>query len=117
VVLAETVEEFVERFAAAIAASDVEFLFDRLHPAVIGGFGPDVCRNWVEAEILQFSDYELAGPAEGPRDQSFSTPAGTGVIENAFSAPIRFTFQGQGFDAEGGFALIDTEMYWLGQCR
>ena len=116
-VLAETVEEFVDRFAAAIAASDVEFLFDRLHPAVIGGFGPDVCRNWVEAEILQFSDYELTGLAEGPGDQSFSTPAGSGVIENAFSAPIHFTFQGQGFDAEGGFALIDTEMYWLGQCR
>jgi hypothetical protein len=117
VVVAETVEGFVERFAGAIATSDVDFLFDRLHPAVVGGFGPELCRNWVEVEILQFSDYELAGPAEGPRDQSFSTPAGTGVIEHAFAAPIRFTFHGQAFDAEGGFALIGLEMYWLGQCR
>jgi hypothetical protein len=116
-VLAETVEEFVEMFVAAIAARDVGFLFDRLHPAVVGGYGPDVCRGWVEAEILQFSDYALSGPVEGPRDQSFTTPAGTGVIENAFSAPIHFTFQGQGFDAEGGFALVGTDMYWLGQCR
>jgi hypothetical protein len=117
VVVSETVDEFVVLFAEAIAASDVDFLFDRLHPAVVGGFGPDLCRNWVEDEILQFSNYELAGPAEGPRDQPFTTPAGTGVIENSFSAPIKFTFQGQDFDAEAGFALVGTDMHWLGQCR
>ncbi len=69
---------------------------------MVGGFGPDLCRNWVEDEILQFSNYELSGPAEGPCDQSFTTPAGTGVIENAFSAPVVFTFQDQSFDAEAG---------------
>ena len=104
-------------FALAIGAGDIEFLLDRLHPAAVGGFGLDLCRNWIEAEILQLGDYQLTGPAEGPRDQSFTTPAGTGTIADAYSAPVSFTFQGQLFDAEGDFALIGTEMYWLGQCR
>ena len=113
----ESVEEFVVLFALAIGAGDIEFLLDRLHPAAVGGFGLDLCRNWIEAEILQLGDYQLTGPAEGPRDQSFTTPAGTGTIADAYSAPVSFTFQGQLFDAEGDFALIGTEMYWLGQCR
>ncbi|MCZ6662840.1 MAG: hypothetical protein O6951_07925 [Actinobacteria bacterium] len=117
IVQPESVEEFVVLFALAIGAGDIEFLLDRLHPAAVGGFGLDLCRNWIEAEILQLGDYQLTGPAEGPRDQSFTTPAGTGTIEDAYSAPVSFTFQGQLFDAEGDFALIGIEMYWLGQCR
>ncbi len=117
IVQPESVEEFVVLFALAIGAGDVEFLLDRLHPAAVGGFGLDLCRDWIEVEILQLGDYQLTGPAEGPRDQSFTTPAGTGTIADAFSAPVSFIFQGQLFDAEGDFALIDTEMYWLGQCR
>jgi hypothetical protein len=113
----ETVEEFVVAFAAAIAASDVDFLFERLHPAVVGGFGPALCRSWIEGEILLLGDYKLAGPVEGPRDQTFTTPAGTGTIADAFSAPVSFVFQGQSFDGEGGFALVDGIVMWLGQCR
>lgn len=113
----ESVKDFVVLFALAIAASDVEFLLDRLHPAVVGGFGLDLCQNWIEAEILQLGDYQLTGPVEGPRNQSFTTPTGTGTIEDAYSAPVTFVFQGQLFNAEGGFVLIGDEMHWLGQCR
>jgi hypothetical protein len=113
----ETVEDFIETYAAAIAAGDVDFLFDRLHPAVVGGFGSELCRSWIESEILQFTSYTMTGPADGPYDQSFTTPVGTGIIENAFVAPITFTFQGQSFDTDAGFALVDAEMHWLGLCR
>lgn len=113
----ESVEDFVQAFAAAIAAGDVDFLFDRLHPAVVGGFGPALCRSWIEGEILLLGEYKLSGPVEGPRDQSFTTPAGTGTISNAFAAPVSFIFQGQSFDGDGGFALVGNDMFWLGQCR
>ncbi len=116
-VQSESVEDFMVLFGLAIAAGDVEFLLDRLHPAAVGGFGIDLCRSWIEAEILQLDDYRLTGPVEGPRDQSFTTPSGTGTIQDAYSAPVSFIFQGQLFNAEGGFALIDTTMHWLGQCR
>lgn len=113
----ETVEEFVIAFAAAIASGDVDFLINRLHPAVVGGFGPALCRTWIETEILELVDYQVTGPAVGPRTQTFTTPAGTGTIEDAFSAPVSFVFQGQKFDAGGDFALVDGEMRWMGQCR
>ena len=110
-------EDFLVAFAAAIAAGDVDYLFDRLHPAVVGGYGPELCRTWIEVEILQLVDYQLTGPVEGPVGQPFTTPAGTGTIEDAYSAPVSFVFQGQLFDVVGGFALIDSEMHWLGECR
>ena len=113
----ETVEEFVIAFAAAIASGDVDFLVNRLHPAVVGGFGPALCRTWIETEILELLDYQVTGPTVGPHAQTFTTPAGTGTIEEAFSAPVNFVFQGQKFDAEGDFALVDGEMRWMGQCR
>lgn len=113
----ETVQDFVLMFAAAIDGGDSEFLFARLHPAVTGGFGLEVCRSWIEAEILQLRGYQLTGPVEGPVDQTFTTPAGEGVIADAYSAPVSFDFQGQTFDSEGGFALVEGEMRWLGQCR
>ena len=116
-VAVETVDDFVELFAAAIAAANVDFLFDRLHPATLGGFGPDLCRNWIEQEILTLENYQLTSEVAGPRDQSFTTPAGTGTIENAYSADVSFSFQGQLINGGAGFALIDGVMHWLGQCR
>lgn len=113
----ETVEDFVVRFASAIEDGDVDFLFDRLHPAVVGGFGMDLCRSWITNEILVLENYRLTGPVVGPQEQSFTTPVGQGIIENGFAAPVAFTFQGQEFESEGGFALIGSEMFWLGQCR
>ena len=113
----ESVEDFVELFASAIAEDNVGFLYDRLHPASVGGFGPDLCRSWIENEIVTLDNYKLESEANGPHDQSFTTPAGTGTIENAFSADVSFSFQGQLINGEAGFALIDGVMHWLGQCR
>ena len=110
-------EDFVGLFAAAIAADDVDFLFDRLHPASLGGFGPDLCRSWIEQDILTLEDYQLTSEVEGPHDQSFTTPAGTGTIENAYSADVTFSFQGQLINGAAGFASFDGVMHWLGQCR
>ncbi len=104
-------------YVEAIESGDVDFLVERLHPAVTGGFGPDLCRSWIEAEILQLRDYEITGPIDGPHDQTFTSPAGEGTIENVFSVPTSFTFQSQQFETDAGFALVDTVMHWLGQCR
>jgi len=113
----ETVEEFVLLFAAAIMEGDTDFLFDRLHPAVVGGFGADLCQTWIAREILTLENYHLTGPATGPQDQPFTSPVGEGIIGNSFSAPVVFTFSGQEFESDGGFALIGDQMHWLGQCR
>ena len=104
-------------FATAIMEGDADFLFDRLHPAVVGGFGADLCRTWIEEEILVLENYRVTGPVTGPQDQSFTSPVGEGIIESAFSAPVTFTFSGQEFESDGGFALVEDEMRWLGQCR
>jgi len=71
----------------------------------------------MESEILLLEDFGLTGAVEGPFDKEFTTPSGTGVIENTFSGPISFTLQGQSFAVTADFALVDTKIRWLGQCR
>jgi hypothetical protein len=113
----ETVEQFVAAYAAALETGDRNFVFERLHPVVVDGFGAELCSSWVDAEIMALSDYTLVSVNSGPITQSVITPAGSQQVENFFDASVSFTFQGQSFDAGGAFALVGLEMHWLGQCR
>ena len=62
----QTVEAFLEEFNTAVADGDVEFLTGRLHPVVIGLYGEDVCRAFVESDILTLNNYQLTGDVTGP---------------------------------------------------
>lgn len=109
-------EAFIERFAAAIAAGDVDFLMDRLHTVVLGTSEPEVCRSFIEREILALVDYRVAGPvAVGARTY---TVGGDGVVvDPLFEVPVLFTFQGQEFEGVAGLAEEDGEMRWFTECR
>ncbi|MCI0426243.1 MAG: hypothetical protein L0Z49_07310 [Actinobacteria bacterium] len=113
----ETLTEFVDRFRAALDADDLGFVFSRLHPQVIAGFGDALCRAWVDREILVLEEYELTGEPGPVGEQQVETPAGDLPVADVFTAPIRFIFQGQTFESEGSFAYFDGLIYWMGQCR
>lgn len=113
----DTVESFVEAFSIALDQGDRAFVFGRLHPVVIDSWGEELCSAWVDREIMALGEYSLEGPPDGPSDHSVSTPAGTVTVPDYYTAPVSFTFEGQPFEAEGTFATIGPEMYWLGQCR
>lgn len=113
----ERVGEFVDQYADALERDDVDFLLAALHPVVIDGFGLETCRAWIRDEIVLIDSYRIVGAIEGPMEQSFSTPAGTGTIDDAYAATVAFSFRGQAFEAEGGFAEVDGMVHWLGQCR
>jgi hypothetical protein len=113
----QTVEDFVFQLRAAIDADDVEFVFGRLHPAVVDAYGAETCRSWVETEIIKLENYGVIGEVNGPSDRTAKLPGGDQVIKDMFDAPIRFRLDGQSFDSEGGFALVDGLIYWLGQCE
>lgn len=110
-VLEETIEEFVGAFAAATEADDFEFVWSRMHPAVIERADGDeaLCRAWVEREILALSDYQLLDVIDGP--------APLGEIPDVFTAAISFTFEGESFDGLGQYAVVDGRFTWLGLCR
>lgn len=109
---AVAVAAYIEDFAAAIAAGDVDALFDRLHPTVLETFDEPLCRAFIEREILQLVNYRQVGDVTGPETRQF---AGTAV--DFFLAPITFTFQGAPFEDEGGFAFVDDEVRWFTTCR
>lgn len=113
----ETVEAFVAAYRAALDADDVEFLFTRLHPQVIEIQGEELCRAWVEREVIVLDNYQIAGEITGPADQMFPAPDGSQfAIADTFSTTVTFTIEGQNFESEAGFALVESAMYWLGTC-
>ncbi len=113
----QQVEAFVAEFAAALAGGDGEFVFSRLHPALVLGFGEELCRQWIGAEIMGLSNYALSGSITGPITGSLDTPTGAVVFDERYSAPVSFTFSGAEFSTDADFVLLDGEVYFTGTCR
>jgi cell division septation protein DedD len=110
------VAAFIERFASAIAAGDVDALVATLHPAVVETYGESVCRSFTEREILALGDYRLVGDVTGPYEKSLDTPQGPLPVAGIYEAAVRFTFQGSDFDVTAEFVVADT-VSWLAVCR
>ena len=108
---------FVDRFSSALEAGDESFVAGRLHPEVVDGYGADLCARWIADEIMTLSDYRLIEGPNGPLDQVFATPDGERSITDTWTGRVMFTFQGQEFEGDAGFAILDGVVYWLGQCR
>lgn len=113
----ETVEEFVDLFASALASGDRAFVLNRLHPDVADAYAAGVCETWVDSEIMALSDYRLTGDTSGPVDKEVTIAGQQVTIEQVYSAPVSFTFGGQNFDSSADFALVDGVVYWLGVCE
>jgi hypothetical protein len=114
---AGAIEVFVEDYRAALDNDDVAFLFDWLHPGVKDGYGPDLCREWVGREIAALESYELTGPLVGPSSATISTESGTFEVDDLYSGPVSFVYQGATFEGQAQFAVQDSSIYWLGICR
>ena len=48
----QLVEQFIPMYRIAIQLENVDFLFDRLHPEVLTLSTPELCRDFIEREIL-----------------------------------------------------------------
>lgn len=114
---ASAIEVFVADYRAALDNDDVAFLFDWLHPEVKDGYGSDLCREWVAREIAALESYELTGPLVGPSTATISTESGTFEVDDLYSGPISFVYQGAFFEGQAQFAVQGGSIYWLGICR
>lgn len=114
---ASAIEGFVADYRAALDNDDVAFLFDWLHPEVKDGYGLDLCREWVAREIAALESYELTGPLVGPSSATISTESGTFEVNDLYTGPISFVYQGAFFEGQAQFAVQGGSIYWLGICR
>ncbi len=105
------VETFVPDFAEAIARGDIEFLLDTLHPSVLASFGEELCRSFIEDEILLLENYRLTGEITGPTAKTIA-----GISVESYEGPVSFDFQGGNFEAVAQFAVEDR-VRWFTECR
>lgn len=108
----ETVEDFLVLFRDALDNDDIDFLYDRLHPIVIDSFGADLCRAYVEREIAILDNYQATGPASSPETQTIQ-----GESVDVITVPVEFDFQGEHFEANSSYALVDGEVRYFTECR
>lgn len=109
---AALVEEFIPMYRIAIQLENVDFLFERLHPEVLTLSTPELCRDFIEREILALQEYEQIGPVEGPEVRDL----GTG-LESVYTVPVSFVFEGTSFEATAAYAVVDGEVRWFTECR
>jgi len=112
----DAIEAFITEFATAIAARDVDWLYEHLHPAMSLGYGEDVCRDFINEDILALTEYTLIGSIDGPVSKTLSTGVADVTISGIYSAETSFIFQGTRFDAKADFVL-DNSATWLAVCR
>jgi len=113
---AETVEDFIGAFDAALGDGDLDFLYDRLHPVTLELGGAEACRAYVDTEFAAATALALTGTVTGPELVTKSAPAGPIEVPDRYTAEVALTFQGQVFDLVAEYALFDGEMRWLTNC-
>jgi len=112
-----SIDDFILNYAAATDSGDGDFLFSTLLPQLRDAFGADLCRTWVDREILALSNYEQTGEVTGPIVRTLAVNEVEIEVDNYYEAPVRFTFQGQSFDQTATFVVADGQVYWIGACR
>ncbi len=113
----EDVAGFIEAFSSALASRDTAFVEARLHPDVKDAFGTELCRTWIEREIMALSDYQLISIDGGPVTKQLTFPGGNRTVPDIYDVTVSFVFSGQTFTNPTDIALVGTQMYWLGECR
>ena len=106
------IRDFVALFNEAIGAADIDLLYEMLHPVVVELFDEELCRTFIQNEILLLVDYRLTGEIQGPVTQTIG-----GTTVEVYSGAVAFTFQGQDFDSEATFAIEDGAVRWFTECR
>lgn len=112
-----TIEEFIVAYATATESGDAEFLLASLLPGLRDVFGEELCRGWVDREIVIISDYQLTGEVTGPIARTLNVGDTTLTVDQYYEAPVNFTFQGESFDTVATFVIEDGQVYWIGACR
>ena len=112
-----SVADFILAYAAATETGDGVFLADHILPDLQDVYGEDLCRTWVDREILAISDYQLTGTVTGPLSRTLTVGETVITVEQYYEAPVSFTFQGESFETVATFATVDGEVYWIGECR
>lgn len=105
------VTEFVTDFADAIDRGDIDFLYERLHPAVKATYEESTCRGFIADQILALEDYRIDGPVTGP----FSSEFGEFQV-TTYEVPVTFTFEDTDFESSASYSLTEGTVRWFAAC-
>lgn len=107
---------FIGEFSSAITTEDTDWLLDNLHPSIILGYTEELCRSFIDREILELKEYTLIGDITGPVTKTLETGVGDVTVEGIYEAETSFVFNGKSYEAKADF-VFDDQVSWLTKCR
>lgn len=107
---------FIGEFSSAITTEDTDWLLDNLHPSIILGYTEELCRSFIDREILELKEYTLIGDITGPVTKTLETGVGDVTVEGIYEAETSFVFNGKPYEAKADF-VFDDQVSWLTKCR
>ncbi len=107
---------FIGEFSSAITTEDTDWLLDNLHPSIILGYTEELCRSFIDREILELKEYTLIGDITGPVTKTLETGVGDVTVEGIYEAETSFVFNGKAYEAKADF-VFDDQVSWLTKCR
>ncbi len=112
----ESPVEFFDRWAAAMASGDVEFLVARLHPAVLDRYVLADCRSYLEGRVAPDAAVEII--AVGATDTwAYALDGLTRDIPDALTVTIRRTEGGVTNEADSHVVVADDgTIRWFTDC-
>lgn len=110
----ESFEDFYEVFDEALAAQDVEFLYDRLAPAVIERYGADQCRTYLDSLPPQDLDLTIVDVA-GPAAWEWTTDDVVTTVPDTYTVTLERTVDGETSEIEA-HVVRDDLVRWFTDC-
>jgi hypothetical protein len=114
--VADAIESFVSVFNAAFQDKNVEHLYQLLHPEVIGIYGEESCRAYLEGIVeiptsLEYLDATKVGQWEWDRDGT------TLSVDHAYAVQMNFSATDQTTEQEMHLTLPgDDSVRWFTDC-
>ncbi|MGI9602448.1 MAG: hypothetical protein ACR2QE_11225 [Acidimicrobiales bacterium] len=113
--VADSVAQFMGEFGAAHTLLDAEFLVESLHPAVIEGFGDEICRAHIDASLGQQPPLTIDGVFVVD-DYQLTRPGGRDAIDEVYLVEATATVAGRPVAWPFDLAVEDGRVLWLSWC-
>lgn len=111
----EPVTEFLAMFEAAMKSGDLEFLMERLHPAVIDRYGESACSAYLERVVDPDFSVEV-GEINPPSAWNYDQDGVEEMIEEAWSAQVAISAGGQAQETLAHYAMHEGTLRWFTDC-
>ncbi len=111
----ETPEAFLPAFSRAIRDGDREFLFERLHPAVIDFYSVRTCRVYLRDFVVPNSDFVFRSAAQ-PAEFTWVVDGRATSVQDVVNVEVTAVTEEGEIDRVIHLGIVEGGLRWFADC-